>query len=53
MVISSIHNLLFRIHSKKLQEQNHNSFHHILILQTNTQHEHIIHYRSLCFFILL
>jgi hypothetical protein len=34
MVTSSNHNLPFRIHYKKLQKQNHNSFHHMLMLQT-------------------
>jgi hypothetical protein len=53
MVISYNQNLYFIIHCKQIQKQY--SFHHILILQNKftQQHEHQIHYRSLCFFVLL
>jgi hypothetical protein len=54
MVIAYNQNLHFRIHCKKLQKQNYNSFHHNLILQKiHTKDEHKIQCRSLCFSILL
>jgi hypothetical protein len=54
MVITHNQNLQFKIHYKTLQKQYYNSFHHNLILQKNhTKIELIIHYKSLCFSVLL
>jgi hypothetical protein len=54
MVIAYNQNLHFRIHYKKLQKKIYNSFHHNLILQKiHTKNEHRIHYKSLCFSVLL
>jgi hypothetical protein len=54
MVIAYNQNLHLKIHCKKLQKQYYNSFHHNLILQKiHTKGEHKIHYKSLCFFVLL
>jgi hypothetical protein len=54
MVIAYNQNLHFEIHYKKLQKQYYNPFHHNLTLQKNhTKDEHRIHYKSLCFSILL
>jgi hypothetical protein len=54
MVITYNHNLHFKIHYKELQKQDYNSFHHNLTLKkVHTKVEHRIHYKSLCFFILL
>jgi hypothetical protein len=54
MVIVCNQNFHFKIHCKKLHKQNYNSFHHILtLLKIHTKDEHRIHYRSLCFFVLL
>ncbi len=54
MVIAYNHNLHFIIHCKKFQKQDYNSFHHNRILQKiQTKDEHKIHYRSLCFSVLL
>jgi hypothetical protein len=52
MVIAYNQNLHFKIHCKKFQKQDYNSFHHNLTLQEiHTKDEHRIHYRSLCFFV--
>jgi hypothetical protein len=54
MVITYNQNLHFRIHYKKFQKQSYNLFHHNLTLkEIHTKDEHKIHYRSLCFSILL
>jgi hypothetical protein len=54
MVIIYNQNLHFRIHYKKFEKQYYNSFHHNLTLEEiHTEDEHIIHCKSLCFFILL
>jgi hypothetical protein len=54
MVIAYNQNLHFKIHCKKLQKQDYNSFHHNLTLQKNhPKDEHRVHYKGLCFFILL
>jgi hypothetical protein len=54
MVIAYNQNLHFGIHWKKLHKQDYNSFHRNLTLQKiHTKYEYKIHYRSLCFFILL
>ncbi len=54
MVIAYNHNLHFKIHYKKIQKQDYNSFHHNLTLhETHKKDEHIIHYKILCFSILL
>jgi len=54
MVVAYNQNLHFKIHCKNLHKQDYNSFHHNLILQIiHTKDEHIIHYRSLCFYVLL
>jgi hypothetical protein len=54
MVISYNQNLHFNIHYEQLQEQDYNSFHHILLLQKiHTMYKHRIHYRSLCISVLL
>jgi hypothetical protein len=50
MVITYNQNLHFKIHYKKFQTQDYNSFHHNLTLEEiHTKDEHKIHYRSLCF----
>jgi hypothetical protein len=54
MVVSYNQNLRFKIHCKKLQKQDYISFHHIFMLkQLTQQYEQEIHYRNLCFSILL
>jgi hypothetical protein len=54
MDIAYDQNLHFRIHYKKFQKQDYNSFHHNLTLQEiHTKDEHRIHCRSLCFYVLL
>jgi hypothetical protein len=54
MVITYNQNLHFIIHYKELHKQDYNSFHHNLTLKKiHTKVEHRIHYKSLCFFILL
>jgi hypothetical protein len=54
IVIAYNQNLHFIIHYKKLQKQYYNSLHHNLALQKiHTKTEHIIHCKSLCFFVLL
>jgi len=53
MVITYNQNLHFKIHCKKLQKQNYNSFHHNLRLQEiHTKDEYIIHCKNLCLFVL-
>jgi hypothetical protein len=48
MIITNNQNLHFKIHCKKVQKQNYNSFHHNLILQKiHTKDEHKIHCKSL------
>jgi hypothetical protein len=47
-------NLYFRIHYKKIQKQDYNSFHHNLTLkEIHTKDEHRIHCMNLCFSVLL
>jgi hypothetical protein len=54
IVITYNQNLHFKIHCNKLQKQDYNSFHHNLILQKiHTKDEHKIHYRNMCFSVLL
>ncbi len=48
IVVAYNQNLHFKIHCKKLQKQNYNSFHHNLTLQKiHIKDEHRIHYKSL------
>ncbi len=54
IVVAYNQSLHFRIHCKKLQKQNYNSFHHNLTLQKiHTKDEHKIHCKSLGVSILL
>ncbi len=54
MVIAYNQNLHFRIHYKKFPKQYYNSFHlNLTLKEIHTKDEHRIHYRSLCFSILL
>ncbi len=54
LVIAYSQNLHFRIHCKKLHKQEYNSFHHNLVLQKiHLEVEHKVHYRSMCFYVLL
>ncbi len=54
IVIAYNQNLHFKIHYKKLEKQDYNSFYHNLTLQEiHTKDEHKIHCKSLCFSVLL